>query len=367
MKRHLRLAMAVLLGALASGCHPGPNAKELKAIKDMTSAMKTQCVGRYLFDLPESFVWGDFPEVELYYGLDNDFKTVSVQIVDTHSSEERFKVRVSQRAQSIATTWNEKVNASMLVLDKEITPKKRLIRYFDSTTSGNYHKHEIHLLLAKVHLVLRADSFNGIIEPVENRLLKLSSQIHLMEGALDHQGPGFCLGPLLIDADSDHEVLVSAHAKDKRHPDVQFEIYMSAITPDEGERLPEQVARESGVLYAKPKILRSQETTIGPMVADEMLMRFKEGDIIEHSFAIWSRRGSPSMARPTINLSLTTGGDITSYPPPDLLKYGVSGDLPSGPSPKVVSSSLTDNEAIGLWEAVVKSVRLRPNSVRAGQ
>lgn len=366
MKRRFRLAMAVLLSALASGCHPGPNAKELKAIKDMTSAMKTQCVGRYLFDLPESFVWGDFPEVELYYGLDANFKPANIQIVDMHSSPEKFASRVEMRASAIASSTNLDTNGSML-LEKRAINGAVLIRRYKSSEIDGAQTYELHKLLGSVHALILVNSFPEDTRSAENVIVKLSSQIHLMEGALDHQGPGFCLGPLLIDADSDHEVLVSAHAKDKRHPDVQFEIYMSAITPDEGERLPEQVARESGVLYAKPKILRSQETTIGPMVADEMLMRFKEDDIIEHSFAIWSRRGSPSMARPTINLSLTTGGDITSYPPPDLLKYGVSGDLPSGPSPKVVSSSLTDNEAIGLWEAVVKSVRLRPNSVRAGQ
>lgn len=362
-----RFVVGTLLAVAMAGCNRSPSAEELKVIKDMTGTMRTQCVGRYLIDLPESFVWGEFPEVVFYYGLDADFKEVSVQIVDAHSSPDKFNSRVAVRINAIAGSKNLDANGSMLLEKRDLGAQRILVERYKSTEVKRARTYEVHVLLGSNHVLLKANSFPEDTRSARDVVVKLASQIRAIEGSLDRQGSGFCLGPVLIDADNDHEVLVNHHASDRKHPDVTFDIYMSAVTPDEGERLTDQIEREQVAFDVKPKILRKGQTMLGPMEADEVLMRFNDAGLVMHSFGAWSRRSAPSLTQPTINLSLSTGGEISSSPAPDLLKYGEDGQLPDGPSPSTVSSSLTDDEAIGLWDAVVKSVRLRPNSVRHGK
>ena len=330
--------------------------------------MQTHCVGRYLIDVPESFVWNEFPQVELYYGMDENFKTVNVQIVDAHSNLQKFEDRVSKRIATIAAEKNEKTGGSMLVMEKKTGSHIRLIRRFDSRLSSDYHKHEIHLLLSDTHILISADSFKGVVEPVETRLLNLASQIKKADKSLKQQGPGFCLGPVLIDADSNNEILINHFARDKNQPDIRLRVYMNAMTPDAEERLPEQLKREQSAFEKQPKMLRQGQTRLGDMNADEALMRFEENATIMHVFVARSIRSIPSLSAPSISMRLHTGGEISSAPIPDLLEYGPDGSLPKRhPAPRTVSSSLTTNEAIGLWDAILKSARLRPNAIQNTQ
>jgi len=323
--------------------------------------MRTHCVGRYLIDLPESFAWAETPDATLYYGLDADHKTVDVRIIDCAATREEFIAGVTTRAREIASEENEVSGESMLVRNEELKDGNVLLRYFDSTLSDSYHRHEIHVFLQGVHVMLAAASFEGMVEPVEQRLKKLSSQISLIESS---NGPGLCLGPVRINADHDHEE-ISTYARDKRRPDVLFSVYMSAITPDQEEGLIDQIEREKEALATPPKFLRKGATELGGMKAEEALMRFNEDGITMHSFAIWSKRREPSFEHPTITLSLSTGGELPGdLRPPDPLRYGIHDeDTPHELPARTVTSSLGDEEAMSMWDAIVRTVRLRPDAL----
>lgn len=327
--------------------------------RGLLKGMNIQCIGRYSIGFPDTFVVGESPEAEFYYGLGADFEKVNAVIVDRNSSRERFESRVAGRVAAISASMNEASGSSMLVMDKEIRSGERLIRYFDNKLSDQYHKHEVHLRLNNVHVMLSADSYKGVIQPVEARLLDIAERITLRGDGEQRTEKGFCLGPLVIDTDSDHEVLVKEQLVDQKHPDVKFDFFMSAVTPDEDESLSAQITRESAVLSSKPDMLKKGSIGIGGMNGEQVLMRFDEDGLIMHSFRARSLRKDPSLTRPSISISLETGGDVSSRSSHDLLAYGEDGALPDGDSPRTVSSSLSDEEAIALWDAVIRSIRPR--------
>lgn len=195
--------------------------------------------------------------------------------------------------------------------------------------------------------------------------MRLTSPLQLIKERLVQQGPDLCLGLVLINADSDNEILINHFAYDKNHPDIRFSVYMNAITPDAEERLPKQLDREQSVFEQQTKMLRAGQARIEEMDPDEAFMRFEAKDTVMSVFVARSIRSTPSLSAPSTSIRLNTGGEISSVSQPDLLQYGPNGNLPQRYSvSRTVISSLSHNEAIGLWDAIVQSARLRPNAVR---
>lgn len=93
----------------------------------------------------------------------------------------------------------------MLLLTKKLDPHAVMMHYFKDTDSGNSLTHEINLLVGGVYVLLKADSYEGVMKPVEARLKKLVGQISYVTDP-KRAGAGFILGPILIRGDHDHEM-----------------------------------------------------------------------------------------------------------------------------------------------------------------
>lgn len=339
-------------------------------MSELTSSMQTRCLGRYLIDLPDTIHWSPGMEVSLYYGHREDFTEIDVILIDNDSSLERFAARVKRRAESIGAEINSKTNSSMLVLNKSLDDHRVLLRYFDDSGMDNYHRHEIHFLLANAHMLLFAESFKGVIGPVEARLVKLSTQLRPISTQPTQMGSGFCFGPVVIDSDNDYEMMTVSE-RDTRRRDIAFELTMNTMTPGSEESLFDRVNEGLGAFGLNASTLRKGTAHIAGEKADEVLLKFKEQGITELSFGLWAKPPTASLAKPNFELNMNTGGELLSRRPYDyllknpgwlksaILDTSEPEDLPT------VNSSLTDDEAIALWDAIVKSVRPRPGAVRA--
>jgi hypothetical protein len=176
-------------------------------------------------------------------------------------------------------------------------------------------------------------------------MLKVAKQIRSYDDA-EKAGPGFCLGPVVIDSNQDEEHADIDYMMD-RHPDLLLNVYNKALLPDQpDELLAKRVRIADG--RSDMHMLRNRDTTLGGMEAHEAVVRMTdEHDNMLLRFVAESMRARPALSRPYLSINLGTGGRLGT------------GDY--------VSSSLTPNEGIGLWDAIVKSIRLRPNAVRADQ
>ena len=107
MMRFAQTCLLTLLAVVVAGCHRGPTEQEKQVMAQLTQSMKTQCVGRYLVDLPDSFNWLD-PNITLYYGRDENFKTLDVNVLDDKATSESVVKEIAARATKISAETLDK-------------------------------------------------------------------------------------------------------------------------------------------------------------------------------------------------------------------------------------------------------------------
>ncbi|WP_211624270.1 T6SS immunity protein Tli4 family protein [Paraburkholderia domus] len=350
--------MASIVVAMLLGC--GPTAKEKKVIEDLTSKMKTVCVGRFLMNVPHDVKING--QVKLFYGLDEAFKTVDVSIEAPESTVATMRATVDAEAGKVNSDKNWMTKKSMLLEHRAIDDHSIYLRKQYSFESEAGSKHELHLLVGTTQLVLTADSYEGVpdagrFEPggkvespeqVAARLLKIAREIRAHDTA-ENAGPGYCLGPVVIDSDQDEEE-GNAYMTLDRYPDLLLTTYSRGLVPDQPS---DQLARRVKATEGFPEIhvFRNRDATLGGMKAHEWLARRTDSDhddITLLKFVAESMRPYPALMRPYLNINLNTGGQLTRGP--EVGTY--------------VSSSLTPKEAMGLWDAMIPSIRVRPDAMR---
>jgi hypothetical protein len=313
--------------------------------------MVTICMGRFVMDLPQGMTMDGY--VTLYYGLDKNFKTVDVTIESLNATPDSMRTQLDTRATEIAQrdrNWETK--KSMLLENRRIDDHMIYLRKQGAMESAVGLKHELHLLIGKTQVRLDADSYEGLpddpgdptesTEKVEARLFKLATQIHAYDDP-EKAGPGFCLGPVVIDSDHDEESASISMTMD-RYPDLSMDVDSKGLTPEGSyprvfQRMTEMDRRSD------THVLRKDTTTLGGMQAQEWLARATdEHDKKRLAFIIESSRPDPALARPLMTIKLNAGRQLANG--------------------EYVDASLTPKEGMALWDAITRSIRARPDAVK---
>ncbi|WP_339533388.1 T6SS immunity protein Tli4 family protein [Pseudomonas mucidolens] len=341
-------------------------------MQELTNNMRTWAFGRGLIDLPAN--WSGGGDVTLYYGLDADHSTVEVRVLGEGVTQARFDAAVDERAGRIAAVKNYNFSdVPMLVSAKRETQQHKLLQYYESTELPDVFVHESHLLIDDAYVMLRAVSSNGNTAPVEARLLKLSKEIFKV--APENAGAGFALGPIVIRSHHDQEIATFEFSPPAS--DVSFEIYVNALSRDEGERLLSRSRKDVEIFLAGDyESLRAGSITLADMQAEEFLIGFKDNTHRQILFVSENYRENPSLSRPAMTLRLSAGGikgsPIDPDEPEDLVRWTLPAFARNGyelplwqqpAAPEPINPSLTDYEAMAVWDAILKSVRMRFNSV----
>ncbi|WP_241194838.1 T6SS immunity protein Tli4 family protein [Pseudomonas synxantha] len=338
----------------------------------MITHMRTWALGRGLIDLPAN--WSGGGDVKLYYGLGADHSSVEVRVLGEGVTQQRFDAALNERAHRIAAVKNdEQQNASMLVSASRETPQKIWLQYFESTEVPDTFVHEFHLLVGDAYVMLRAESYDGDTAPVEARLLKLSKEIFKV--APENAGAGFALGPIVIRSHHDQEI--ASFDFSPPASDVSLNIYINALSPDDEERLHVRTQKDTKIFLAGDyENLRAGKITLADMQAEESLIGFSDDTHRQILFVSENYRDNPSLSRPAMSIRLSAGGmsagPIDPDEPEDLVRWTLPQfankgyDLPlwqQPASPDPVNPSLSDYEAMAVWDAILKSVRIRYGSV----
>ncbi|WP_166405362.1 T6SS immunity protein Tli4 family protein, partial [Pseudomonas sp. AU8050] len=263
--------------------------------------------------------------------------------------------------------------ASMLVSARRETSQKIWLQYFESTEVPDTFVHEFHLLVGDAYVMLRAVSFNGNTAPVEDRLLKLSKEIFKVPP--ETAGAGFALGPVVIRSHHDHEI-ASFYFRPPAS-DVSLNVYYNALSPDDGERLHVRTQKDGKIFLAGDyEQLRIGKITLAGMQAEESLIGFSDDTHRQILFVSENYRDNPSLSRPAMSIRLSAGGkkrtaidpdkprDLVRWTLPQFANKGYELPLWQRPaSSEPVNPSLTDYEAMAVWDAILKSVRIRYGSV----
>ncbi|WP_339483564.1 T6SS immunity protein Tli4 family protein [Pseudomonas sp. RL_5y_Pfl2_73] len=373
MRRLIIFFVWLVLGSLAScTAFKQPSEQEKRNVSEMTSNMRTWALGRGLIDLPAN--WSGGGDVKLYYGLGADHSSVEVRVLGEGVTQERFDAALNERAHRIAAVKNdEQQDASMLVSARRETPQKIWLQYFESTEVPDTFVHEFHLLVGDAYVMLRASSYDGDTAPVEARLLKLSKGIFKVSP--ENAGAGFALGPIVIRSHHDQEI--ASFDFSPPESDVSLNIYINALSPDDDERLQVRTKKDTQIFLAGDyENLRAGKITLADMQAEESLIGFSDDTHRQILFVSENYRDNPSLSRPAMSIRLSAGGmsagPIDPDEPEDLVRWTLPQfankgyDLPlwqQPASPEPVNPSLTDYEAMAVWDAILKSVRIRHGSV----
>ncbi|NWD82449.1 hypothetical protein HX891_18870 [Pseudomonas reactans] len=374
--RQLKLVFACLTLVALTGCaafNQQPSEQEKNNVSEMTTHMRTWALGRGLIDLPAN--WGGGGDVKLYYGLGADHSSVEVRVLGEGVTQERFDAALSERAHRIAAVKNDEMgNVPMLVSLKRVNTQHKLLQYYESTEVPDWFIHESHLLIDDVYVMLRADSFKGNTAPVEARLLKLSGEIFKVT-APQNAGAGFALGPIVIRSHHDQEI--ASFDFSPPASDVELNVYINALSPDDEERLHVRTKKDTQIFLAGDyENLRAGKITLADMQAEESLIGFSDDTHRQILFVSENYRDNPSLNRPAMSIRLSAGGmkagpvdpdepeDLVRWTLPSFANKGYELPLWQQPAtPDPVNPSLTDYEAMAVWDAILKSVRIRYGAV----
>ncbi|WP_303748916.1 T6SS immunity protein Tli4 family protein [Stenotrophomonas pigmentata] len=364
MKESIIALSMLLLGFTLSGCGE-PGAKEKEVIDEFTRDMREDCLGRMVIAVPRRFQWSPFAMVTLYYGKGSDFRTVEVSVVDQNVDLGVFDHRVGERVGSIKSDISLESGASIFRGESKIREGVRLVERYQSIETTRAVTYEAHVLIDGVQVFIKGDSYPGDGDTVSSRVEKLVDQIEVAKADSGAKEGAFCLGPLLISSTQDFEVANFQTSPGRGQEGVLFEFYTSSMEKSgSGETLVSRVEEASEFLGGGMTVLRKGAVSVGGEEAEQALVRVEELEGRHSlSFGLWSMRATPSLSTPSFVLSMSTVTEISSedmsFENTNPIAYETPRGLPSGDSPVKFDSKLTDNEAMGLWDAVVASIRPR--------
>jgi hypothetical protein len=341
----MRFLTALFVLAAMAGCDKSFKEPTLEKTAALPK-MRTHCVGRYLIDLPDEFEQMLSSDVDLIYGLDKDFREVNVKVLRTSGSPPSFDRIVSKRAMELAANARtDTPSKTRLALQRRINETVSLIRAHDSDLP-NYFKAEVFAERGVAVGIFAADIFKGDVpEAIESTVLSIAEKARFLP-AVEQSGRGTCLGPLLIDAGQDGERFSIAFRAASR-PDAVIKIDMNSLLAKSDGGLLKRWESKAVMLKKagfESRTIRRGSVTVGGRPGEELLLQGKEYDHLVLGFTAEPLQTKPAtFALPSMAVHMNLGGQI--------------------PSAEYVDASWSESEALAIWDAIVKSVRLRPGAI----
>lgn len=332
--RNLLSGFLYLVLLLSSGCQGNE-----RTAMQTDQKMKTYCIGRHLFDLPDGFR-PTFPLTAVFRSKDPDKRPamISVTLLAEGINSRDFTVAVEERKKEINASTREKRNVlSETVLRGDDQALFRVSKIEDSFMS------ELHVLKNAVHLTAEARSYSGLFGQAENDLFAFADNV---ESAKLEAAPhtGFCLGDLVIRGTHEAES-ASITFRSDRKPDVLISIEVDTYGRDDPVALVDRVSGPSSLLEqvdVQSKVLRKGALDVVGMHGYEWLgsvMLGEHRDEKQFGFAMETKRSNPGPATPRFHIELDSGKQD---------RNGVA-----------QLNSLSEQEAIALWDSIMRSIRPR--------
>lgn len=365
---HPMLAAAALCAAIATlGCKPHTpplTAQEQQTVNELTQDMQTHCIDRFLIDLPKGMMLGTMQTV-------GQNREVVITMAGSASHDE-FNTRMAQieaeyRAKKHIDGWAYFYNVSSpspairlferLESDSENTEisraiegykwsSHRVIKMVVNATDVSDPKYQSDSLLKQLH----TDT------PQKKSLLTdLLQRVRSRDTKEIPTEPGMCFDGGFLPGKAQGDYEFTADFWFSRMPDVSFS-FSSNSFPYERKYLLDREGLDQLVSDSHGAVLRKGAITVpGVMQAQEWLlagdMRQAGGAIIEgHYFKLEgnSKVGSPQT--PFFDLEMENGGEIEQ-------KFDANGKgIPT-------QASLTQAQALALWDAVTRTIRMRPGAI----
>jgi Tle cognate immunity protein 4 C-terminal domain/Tle cognate immunity protein 4 N-terminal domain len=338
---------AALVALALAGCTKVNQGTE---VTSPTSSIqqRTYCLGRLLVDMPEDFEQTLGSDVELTYGLDKNFRRTKVELLRTKGSMPSFEVLVAKRISELTREENSDApSKNMLSSSKRSNANSVVIRAY--TSAGRLNSFNIQLIREIGTSIARfQDSAYREDDPnaIEANLIGVGARTTALTNPIGGLAKGACFGPLLIDAGQDGESFTVAF-KTPRMPDVSISFDINSLVATSDGGLFKRLEKKSGLLAQAgmgPNSYRKRKVMFGERPAEEVFRTGKERDHVTRQFIAEVVMDKPAtFAAPMIAINLSMGGQV-------------------GPE-DYRDASMSEAEASAMWDAILKSIRLRPGAL----
>lgn len=335
---------SLVLGAagIASGrgLFQGQRSMRMAPQPENTFSLKPHTVGRFLIDLPEGAAFGMW--YQRYCGSGRISMASGV-------TPDQFEIITNECADQLRATPHRE-GGSRLVLDKRLNiPFGRAIVYWDSKFfRGSFLESKDYALIQGC--LYRFDCSTQT-DPMKQEahfrfLEEMFRAIRPLQPGEIPTEHGFCFDrSILVDKPRPRIFeTVTAMGAWLDHPDVHFSFTTFGNGPRPDPPLLERL--KDATRYWGCKVLRSRRRDLpNGEWGEERLERVREANWTKGHLFIWEAPGLPDddYEHPQLRLEMSTG-------------VGREGP---------VNSSLSDKEALRLWDAIVDSIRLRPVTSRS--
>jgi hypothetical protein len=347
----------MLLALAACGNHPAPlTQQEKQTVNELTTNLKTRCVGRYLVDMPEGMYVSGYAKV---HGVDIETKAMSGDAYQREIAKREAELKAAKSA----------LGYQFLYQDGEAWGKGT--RYFVHLGSPSDPSDTTRVIEAykwdrgyRIKLKVTAWDYDHSVfkeepsvkqMPIKNNVRERTALVfELLEkvrGRADDEipaEPGLCFygGFVPIKAGSEEEVstLYTLNGQD----DINFAF---ETTPDFRDSITllqhaDSLEARAALKAMDAKVIRKGTVELPGMKAEEWLFEgLKPGDGRGDTFSLKANEITSSPSSPFLSLDLTTGGQVQIQD-----QYV-----------KLDKASLTTGEAVALWDAVSRTLRPRPN------
>ena len=308
--------------------------------------MRTICIGRHLMALPTDLsLSGD---VELVYGLDKNFRTVTVEVLRDKGNAPSFDALVAKQVGKLTASPNEDApSKNMLAGWRKIDDDTVLIRANTEISEQGFFTALVIVQRGEAVGLIKADIFDhDKPENIEAKVLAVAKGISFVPDP-EKAGKGTCLGPLLIDAGQDGERFTLG-GRSTKYPELTAELSVDSLVAESDGGLLRRIEKNSGPMtkmgiFYHP--VRKGRITLDGRDGEEFLDASKDDhDKMIHLFVAETLISKPStFAAPSIDVQLHIGGQV--------------------PGGEYVDASFNEAQSLALWDAIIKSIRLRPGSV----
>ncbi|WP_374402682.1 T6SS immunity protein Tli4 family protein [Niveibacterium sp.] len=335
------LALGGVVPVLAQGA-----SKDKTPMTDTTApkGFRTHCVGRYLVDLPET------ADIR-FFTADYDWMRMSVR----SATRESYLSEVKTFEERLKTTRHEKDPSLLRQAHKDRDDNAVAFVYWEKPNSGYINQVQGFRWSGGSELLAHGEVDDDKADVGLKDTLKALAAFRPRTPNEIPAEPGFCIeGGYFAGTPEANQETASIRLTLKDHPDLWIDIETDTIGKeqvidggllariDKGMSVP--MSAEITALFARVRTLRRGPHPVGPVKAEELLqtMPNKTGRMA-HQFT-WEAFGERAQTlAPSIRVEFETGKNKT-------------GDEYSG------QPSLTDAEAIALFDTIVNSIRLRPTA-----
>jgi hypothetical protein len=308
--------------------------------------MKTFPLGRHLIDLPEGFQQLAGSTVELYFGLTPDALHVTWSLVAARLSRDEFKTRVDVRIAELKAKRHATLNRAMLIEERTSDDGRlRLIRSYYNNLLDDVFRSEVFCFTGSSLTTFAMQTAEMGPDERERTLMSIANSVRSVDAGAPASA-GFQLGTLVVQAPHDQEI-ASVNFRNPTAPDALISISVNALAPNASPSLLVRWDKNHS-LFARiaagsPTTIRRGKVAMAGMEGEELLSKMNENGRTIMQFGAESRRSQPAFDAPLINVTLDTQpiGRPSTWPP----------------------ASWTEQQAVGAWDGMIRSLRLRPGSI----